>query len=94
MINNQCELNFIQDIARLRYFLELICEENLQLFHHLDSLITTLSVNIYDGKRQVLINENVKETLEWQDLTGNIKLVNHYLNEIIRVFERLSYYII
>ena len=50
--------------------------------------------NIYDGKRQVLINENVKETLEWQDLTGNIKLVNHYLNEIIRVFERLSYYII
>ncbi|MEC8677601.1 MAG: hypothetical protein VXX85_01965, partial [Candidatus Margulisiibacteriota bacterium] len=91
--NGECDLKFIQDVARIRHFIDLINQEKQPLFNHLDSLMNVLSVNIYTNRRQVLLNQNVRETLEWQDISGNIKLITHYFDEILRILDRIGYYI-
>ena len=87
-------LKFVQDFARLKSFVHLINEEKLQLFQKADYLVDTLSMNIYGfEKRQVLINNNVFETMEWQELMGSINIVIHYLDEILKLFQKISFYI-
>ena len=64
-------LKFVQDFARLKSFIHLINEEKLQFFQKADHLVENLSMNIYGfEKRQVLINDNVFETMEWQEVNG------------------------
>ncbi|MEK9727421.1 MAG: 3'-5' exonuclease [Candidatus Margulisiibacteriota bacterium] len=94
MKHDQRDDRLIQDVARIRYFVDLIREESSHLFVQLDNLMAVLSVNIYDHRRQVLINQNVIETLEWQDVIGHLNLVSHYLQELIRIFERIGFYIV
>ena len=92
-LTDECDLKFVQDVARIRHFIDLINQEKQPLFNQLDSLINVLSVNIYKNKRQVLVNHNVRETLEWQDLSGHIKLITHYFDEILRILDRIGFYI-
>jgi DNA polymerase III epsilon subunit-like protein len=87
-------LKFVQDFARLKSFVHLINEEKLQLFQKADCLVDTLSMNIYGfEKREVLINANVFETMEWQELMGSLNVLIHYLDEILKLFQKISFYI-
>ena len=87
-------LKFVQDFARLKSFIHLINEEKLQLFQKADHLVENLSMNIYGfEKRQVLINDNVFETMEWQELLGSLNIVIHYLEEMLKLFQKISFYI-
>lgn len=87
-------LKFVQDFARLKSFVYLINDEKIQLFQKADYLVDTLSMNIYGfEKRQVLINDNVFETMEWQELIGAINIVIHYMDEILKLFQKISFYI-
>ncbi len=93
-VKGQQDDRFIQDVARIRHFIDIIRDETAMLFLQLDNLISVLSVNIYDTQRQVLINENVRETMEWQDVLVHMKLIAHYMDELIRIFQRVSFYIL
>jgi len=87
-------LKFVQDFARLKSVIHLMNEEKLQLFRKVDELVDTLSVNIYAfEKRQVLINENVFETMEWQDIMGSLTVIIHFFDEVLKLLKKISFYI-
>ena len=49
-------------------------------------------MNIYIEKRQVLINENVFETMEWQDIMGSLTVIIHF-DEVLKLLKKMSFYI-
>ena len=91
---NQDNLKFVKDFARLKSLIDQISEEKLQLFQKADYLVETLSANIFsDDKRQVYVNANVYETMEWQELLGSLNVIIHYVDEILKLLQRISFYI-
>ncbi len=91
---NQDNLKFVQDFARLKSLIHMINEEKVQLFQKADHLVEMLSMNIFSNdKRQVLVNENVFETMEWQELLGLLNIVVHYFDEMLKLFQKISFYI-
>ena len=87
-------LKFVKDFARIKSYVHLIEDEKIALFQKLNDLVQVLSVNIYDYEtRQILINHNIYETTEWQEITGILTVIIHYIDEILKLFQRVSFYI-
>ena len=87
-------LKFVQDFARLKSLIHLINEERLRMFQKIDFVVEALSINIYDyEKRQILINENVFQTVEWQEALSSITIIVRYFEETLKLFQKISYYI-
>ncbi|MGC6367807.1 MAG: PolC-type DNA polymerase III [Candidatus Marinamargulisbacteria bacterium] len=87
-------LKLIQDIARIRHAIDLIHYEKNQMLQQFDALIGALSVNHYYSQREVYVNDNVKETFEWQEIIGHIHLIQHHITELTTILGRVSYYIV
>ena len=87
-------LKFVQDFARLKSLIHLINEERLRMFQKIDFVVEALSINIYDyEKRQILINENVFQTVEWQEALSSMTIIVRYFEETLKLFQKISYYI-
>jgi DNA polymerase III epsilon subunit family exonuclease len=90
----QDNLMFVQDFARLKSVAQAIHEEKIQLFQKADYLVDILSVAIFNHEhRQVLINQNVVETMEWQELIGSINMVIHNIQKLVGLLKKISFYI-
>jgi DNA polymerase III epsilon subunit family exonuclease len=87
-------LKFVQDFARLKNLIHLVNEERTRLFQKIDFVVEALSINIYDfEKRQILVNENVVQTVEWQEVITSLSALIDYFDEILKFFKKISYYI-
>jgi DNA polymerase-3 subunit epsilon len=81
-------VSFIRDVAKIRHRIGCIHDEKQTVFSRVDALIAALSVTVC-AKRQVLMNQYVKETVEWQQLQKSMGILLHHLRELVRLIRQL-----